>query len=198
MTDLAYIDLVTLVTRCRGGDSLAWDQFDRWFAEKAGRILGHYRLSQAERMDVRASARERVFRAIQRGAIRGETNAEVAAYVATAIKRGALDAVQERHGDEIPDDLADPGPGPEAAAIARLELERAAPIIQSWPAKDRFLFFEKLHGVSASAIRDDLMRQFGENVSAATVDSRFSRLRHSLRAALRDPERRQGSLEESQ
>lgn len=184
VTDTNYIDLVSIIERCRAGANSAWNEFDEWFKDKAGRILGRYRLGEGRLEEVRARCRENIFKAIQSGAIRGQTSGEIAAYIATAVKHEALDACAERQGEELPTDVLDPMSNPERNAIARIDLERAEGIIQSWPANDRFLFIEKIQGVSASTIREELMRHFGEGIAVATVDSRFSKLRQGLREAL--------------
>jgi DNA-directed RNA polymerase specialized sigma24 family protein len=177
------VDLVSLLARCRDGDTSAWNEFDEWFEGKSRRILAGYRLTSAQADDVRGRCRLNITQAIQRGAIRGQSSGEIASYVATALKRAALDVRAERPRDEVSDDLPDPAPQPDDVAFTLLELEKVETLMMSWPLEDRVLFVAKVHGVSATTIQADLERNFGVHIAVATVDSRFSKLRAELRKA---------------
>jgi len=126
---------------------------------------------------------------VRRGEIRGASNAEIDAYVCTAIRRRALnvlrgrarrreiDALTEAPAEVIPDDTS----WQDARAIAAEQLDRVEARLRSWPAEDRYLFIAKLNGVSARVIQQTLERPpFGHFIALATIDTRFHRLRQRL------------------
>ena len=126
---------------------------------------------------------------VRRGEIRGASNAEIDAYVCTAIRRRALNALRgraRRREVDAPTDTSgevtrDEISRQDARAIAAEQLDRVATQLRSWPAEDRYLFIAKLNGVSARVIQQTLERApFGLFIALATIDTRFHRLRQRL------------------
>src|SRR5262249_59568981 len=96
--------------------------------------------------------------------IRGASNAEIDAYVCTAIRRRALnvlrgrarhrevDAPADTSGEVTRDDIS----WQDARAIAAEQLDRVEARLRSWPAAARYLFLAQLHRVAAPRLPPNL------------------------------------------
>lgn len=193
-------ELHTLLERCRAEEAPAWERFAAWVAIRGRAVLrGVDRLSAADGEDALAETLKTLVAVVRRGEIRGVSNAEIDAYVCTAIRNRALNALRGRmrRGEidgwaaeaqnsnvargEPADRVPDAAPSQEARAIATELLERAEKLLLSWPPEDRYLFIAKLNGVSARIIQQTLGRPPFEFFTAVTtVDTRFHRLRKRL------------------
>jgi DNA-directed RNA polymerase specialized sigma24 family protein len=142
---------------------------------------------------------------VRHGEIRGASNAEIDAYVCTAIRNRALNILRgrgrRREVDQRAFEVAGPDPGgrpghdalveaphQDAQAVAAEQLGRAEKLLLSWPAEDRYLFIAKLNGVSTRVIQQTLERPpFDFFIAVTTVDSRFHRLRRRVIEHIREP-----------
>jgi DNA-directed RNA polymerase specialized sigma24 family protein len=132
--------------------------------------------------------------AIRCGQIRGDTNAEIDAYVCRSLRNQALNVLRgrarrqaagespsESYGVEPGAEVADEDSLPDRQAVLAELLDRADKVLMTWSLEDRYLFLAKLHGVTAQAIREALRRPpFKMFIELATVDTRFHRLRERL------------------
>ena len=200
-------ELHTLLERCRTGEAPAWERFAAWVKVRSRVVLGGIdKLSDADGEDAVAEALKGLVTVVRRGEIRGASNAEIDAYVCTAIRNRALNVLRGRERRGELDHRASPGPGREssesptydempdeaspqdAQAVATEQLGRAEKILASWSADDRYLFLAKLNGVSARVIQQTLERPpFNCFAAVTTVDSRFHRLRQRLIEDIREP-----------
>ena len=200
-------ELHTLLERCRTGEAPAWERFAAWVKVRSRVVLGGIdKLSDADGEDAVAEALKGLVTVVRRGEIRGASNAEIDAYVCTAIRNRALNVLRGRERRGELDHSASPGPGREssesptydempdeaspqdAQAVATEQLGRAEKILASWSADDRYLFLAKLNGVSARVIQQTLERPpFNCFAAVTTVDSRFHRLRQRLIEDIREP-----------
>jgi len=199
-------ELHILLERCRAEDAPAWDHFAAWVKARGRAILGGVdKLSRADGDDAVAETLKSLVTVVRRGEIRGASNAEIDAYVCTAIRNRALNILRgrarRREVDQsaslAPDpdpsgrpghDAVDGAPHQDAQAVAAEQLGRAEKLLLSWPAEDRYLFIAKLNGVSARLIQETLERPpFEFFIAVTTVDSRFHRLRHRLTEHIREP-----------
>jgi DNA-directed RNA polymerase specialized sigma24 family protein len=190
-------ELHALLERCRADDGTAWERFAGWVTTRGRAILGGVdRLSEADGEDAVAETLKSLVTAVRRGEIRGASNAEIDAYVCTAIRRRALnvlrgrarrrevDALTDTPGEVLRDDIS----RQDARAIAAEQLDRVEARLRSWPAEDRYLFIAKLNGVSARVIRQTLEQPpFGHFIALATIDTRFHRLRQRLLDEVAEP-----------
>src|SRR6266545_2254214 len=158
-------ELHTLLERCRTGEAPAWERFAAWVKVRSRVVLGGIdKLSDADGEDVVAETLKSLVTVVRRGEIRGASNAEIDAYVCTAIRRRALnvlrgrarhrevDAPADTSGEVTRDDIS----WQDARAIAAEQLDRVEARLRSWPAEDRYLFIAKLNGVSARVIQQTL------------------------------------------
>ncbi len=200
-------ELHTLLERCRTGEAPAWERFAAWVKVRSRVVLGGIdKLSDADGEDAVAEALKGLVTVVRRGEIRGASNAEIDAYVCTAIRNRALNVLRGRERRGELDHRASPPPGREssesptydempdeaspqdAQAVATEQLGRAEKILASWSADDRYLFLAKLNGVSARVIQQTLERPpFNCFAAVTTVDSRFHRLRQRLIEDIREP-----------
>ena len=80
-------ELHTLLERCRTGEAPAWERFAAWVKVRSRVVLGGIdKLSDADGEDVVAEALKGLVTVVRRGEIRGASNAEIDAYVCTAIR----------------------------------------------------------------------------------------------------------------
>jgi DNA-directed RNA polymerase specialized sigma24 family protein len=198
-------ELHALLERCRAEEAPAWERFAAWVKTRGRAILGGVdKLSEADGEDTVAETLKSLVTVVRCGDIRGASNAEIDAYVCTAIRNRALNVLRgrarsrevDRWASEVPapDPKSDPAemldeaPPPDAQAIAAEQLDRAEKLLLSWPAEDRYLLMAKLNGVSARVIQQTLERPpFEFFIAVTTVDSRFHRLRKRLTEHLREP-----------
>jgi DNA-directed RNA polymerase specialized sigma24 family protein len=198
-------ELSALVERCRADEAAAWDRFAVWVRERGRAIYrGVHGLSDADRDDAAAETLTRLVSAVRRGEIRGTSNAEIDAYVCTALRRRGLNVLRglARRPDaarDLPEergagatasrrDAVDGGLSQDAHAIAAEQLGRAEKLLLSWPADDRYLFIAKLNGVSSRVIQETLEQPpFRCFVAIATVDTRFQRLRRRVIEYIQKP-----------
>jgi DNA-directed RNA polymerase specialized sigma24 family protein len=200
-------ELHTLLERCRTGEAPAWERFAAWVKVRSRVVLGGIdKLSDADGEDAVAEALKSLVTVVRRGEIRGASNAEIDAYVCTAIRNRALNILRgrERRGEldhgaspvpgresgESPtyDEMPDEASPQDAQAVATEQLGRAEKILASWSADDRYLFLAKLNGVSARVIQQTLERPpFNCFAAVTTVDSRFHRLRQRLIEDIGEP-----------
>ena len=199
-------ELHVLLERCRAEESPAWDHFAAWVKTRGRAILGGVdNLSRADGDDAVAETLKRLVTVVRQGEIRGSSNAEIDAYVCTAIRNRALNILRgrarRREVDQSASQVAgaDPSgrpghdalveaPHQDAQAVAAEQLGRAEKLLMSWPAEDRYLFIAKLNGVSARVIQETLERPpFDFFIAVTTVDSRFHRLRQRLTEHIREP-----------
>jgi DNA-directed RNA polymerase specialized sigma24 family protein len=200
-------ELHTLLERCRTGEAQAWERFAAWVKVRSRVVLGGIdKLSDADGEDAVAEALKGLVTVVRRGELRGASNAEIDAYVCTAIRNRALNVLRGRERRGELDHRASPAPGrgssesstydempdeaspQDAQAVATEQLGRAEKILASWSADDRYLFLAKLNGVSARVIQQTLERPpFNCFAAVTTVDSRFHRLRQRLIEDIREP-----------
>jgi DNA-directed RNA polymerase specialized sigma24 family protein len=191
-------ELSALLERCRADEATAWERFAVWVRERGRAVYrGVHRLTDADRDDAVAETLTSLVSAVRRGEIRGASNAEIDAYICTALRRRALNVLRglarrpevPREAPESgtgpmpgsPRDAADGGSSQDVQAIAAEQLGRAEKLLLSWPAGDRYLFIAKLNGVSSRVIQETLEQPpFRCFTSIATVDTRFHRLRRRL------------------
>jgi DNA-directed RNA polymerase specialized sigma24 family protein len=152
-------ELHTLLERCRNGEAPAWERFAAWVKVRSRVVLGGVdKLSEADGEDALAEALKSLVTIVRRDEIRGASNAEIDAYVCTAIRNRALNVLrgrarrcevdhraspapsrepsESRTYDEVPD-----GTSPQdAQAVAAEQLGRVEKILASWSAEDRYLF----------------------------------------------------------
>jgi DNA-directed RNA polymerase specialized sigma24 family protein len=178
-----------LIDRCRADDEVAWEAFCAWYHRLADNRLKYSvpRMRESDRAEVTSAALERLLRAIKQNRIYGTTDGEIASYVAAAVKNQARDILSRRRPLEAPAG-GDGNPSPERVAIGRDLLDRVERAIGSWAADDRYIFVQKIHGVSSARIKAELEEPpYGRYIDVATVDSRYSRLRQELRLMLGEP-----------
>src|SRR5262249_37655857 len=93
MTD----DLHALLQHCRAGEATAWERFASWVEMRGRSVLGGVgNLSAAAREDTMGETLKALVAAIRRDEIRGTSNAEIDAYVCTAIRNRALNVLRGR------------------------------------------------------------------------------------------------------
>jgi DNA-directed RNA polymerase specialized sigma24 family protein len=186
-------ELHALLERCRADEASAWERLAAWVKTRGRAILGGVdKLSAADGEDAVADALKSLVTVVRRGEIRGASNAEIDAYVCTAIRNRALNVLRgrtrRRETDEWASQVPDETTSQDARAIAAEQLGQAEKLLLSWPAEDRYLFIAKLNGVSARTIQQTLARPPFEFFTAVTtVDTRFHRLRKRLIEQIRDP-----------
>jgi DNA-directed RNA polymerase specialized sigma24 family protein len=194
-------ELHALLQRCRAGEAIAWEQFAAWVKARGRMVLGGIgRLSGADGEDAVADALQSLVAVVQRGEIHGSSNAEIDAYVCTAIRSRALNALRgrARRREDVPradsaggapgDDVPDAAPAQDTRAMAAEQLGRAEKLLLSWPAEDRYVFLAKLNGVSAKVIQQTLERPpFALFTALTTIDARFHRLRKRVIEHIREP-----------
>ena len=197
-------DLHALLQRCRAGDATAWERFATWVKMRGRSVLGGVgNLSAADGEDTMGETLKALVAAIQRNEIRGTSNAEIDAYVCTAIRNRALNVLRGRarrreatpsRGTSVTDasgsteEVPDDAPAQDAQAIATEQLGRAEKLLLSWPAEDRYLFIAKLNGVSARVIQQTLEKSpFRVSTGVTTIDTRFHRLRKRMMEHIREP-----------
>src|SRR5215468_3155854 len=144
-------ELHALLERCRADDGAAWERFAGWVTTRGRAILGGVdRLSEADGEDAVAETLKSLVTVVRRGEIRGASNAEIDAYVCTAIRNRALNALRGRARRRERDAGPDMRPGETAAfddppdqetpadvqAVVATQLDRAETLISSWPAED--------------------------------------------------------------
>jgi len=200
-------ELRILLQRCRAEDSIAWEHLAAWVRARSRAVLGGVqKLSDADREDAVADTLKSLVTAIRRDEIRGASNAEIDAYVGTAIRNRALNVLRGRarrrevsawaaeapdsHPPESPvgDEAPDEAPRQDTQVIAAEQLVRAEKLLLSWPPEDRYLFIAKLNGASATVIKQTLERPpFDHFTAVTTVDTRFHRLRKRMIEHIREP-----------
>jgi len=175
-----------LLDGCRAGDPSSLEQFVHWLSKRGAAVLRGFGLSKADQEDVVARARDRIISAINRRGIRGDSNAEIDAYVVTTLRRHALNLIRTRirqreTGEHNLQDIADEQLSQEARVIMNEQINRVLAFIQTWTAADRYLFMAKLHDVPASTIQQTLAQPpYDTRIAVGTVDTRFHRLCKSL------------------
>ena len=147
--------------------------------------------------DVLSGVWEPLMRALKRGQPDGTTDLEITAYLRRAVRNHALNFLRARRqqpaaadrtiqvagaeGDDRLDALQCPELSPEQRAVLEAVIRR----IDEWAPQDRFLFFEKLHGVPSAEIKKALEAEpFRVFLAVATIDTRYHRLQHRLRTSL--------------
>jgi DNA-directed RNA polymerase specialized sigma24 family protein len=200
-------ELHTLLARCRAGEAPAWEHFAAWVKARGRAVLGGVdQLGEADGEDAVAETLQSLITVVRRGEIRGASNAEIDAYVCTAIRNRALNVLRGRarrrelDHQASPASCREPGTSPtydevpdetspqDAQAVAAEQLGRAEKLLSSWPAEDRYLFLAKLNGVSTRVIQQTLERPpFNCFTAVTTVDSRFHRLRQRVVEHIREP-----------
>jgi DNA-directed RNA polymerase specialized sigma24 family protein len=197
----------TLLQRCRAEEAAAWAEF-AGRVEQSGRvILGAIRgLSPSDREDVVADALRSLVAVVRCNEISGQTNGEIGNYVCATLRNRALNALRRdtrrreagevaaepglahTQGDSVRREVADTTPPPDAQAIVSEQLDRAEKLLLSWSATDRYIFLAKFNGVTARTIQETLERPpFGVFIAAATIDTRFHRLRERLMRHILEP-----------
>jgi DNA-directed RNA polymerase specialized sigma24 family protein len=200
-------ELHTLLARCRAGEAPAWEHFAAWVKARGRAVLGGVdQLGEADGEDAVAEVLQSLITVVRRGEIRGASNAEIDAYVCTAIRNRALNVLRRRarrrelDHQASPASCREPGASPtydevpdetspqDAQAVAAEQLGRAEKLLSSWPAEDRYLFLAKLNGVPTRVIQQTLERPpFNCFTAVTTVDSRFHRLRQRVVEHIRQP-----------
>src|SRR5215831_7341289 len=90
-------ELHTLLERCRTGEAPAWERFAAWVKVRSRVVLGGIdKLSDADGEDAVAEALKGLVTVVRRDEIRGTSNAEIDAYVCTAIRNRALNVLRGR------------------------------------------------------------------------------------------------------
>jgi DNA-directed RNA polymerase specialized sigma24 family protein len=201
-------ELHGLLERCRAEDAVAWERFAAWVTMRGRAILSAVdKLSAADGEDAVADTLTRLITVVRRGEISGASNAEIDAYVCTALRNRALNVLRGRTrrrevvavASEVPnpdlsegpalEQVPDEGPSQAARTIAAEQLGRAEKFVLSWSPEERYLFMAKLNGVSARLIQQTLERPPFECFSAVTtVDTRYHRLRKRLIDHIREAE----------
>jgi DNA-directed RNA polymerase specialized sigma24 family protein len=173
-------DLPKLLERCRLEDERAWEEFQVWARTTARWVLAKFGgLGRADREDIVATAVARLVPAIREGKIRGTTNLEIVAYVARTIKNSALNLVRSQRQYE--DLEAHPGEV-RAPQDEKAEGQAVLKIVAGWPPADRFVFVQKINGVSTGRIKAELEQPpYKLFIAVGTVDTRYHRLRERLR-----------------
>lgn len=178
-----------VIDKCMAGDELACEEFYESYDTLAGRVLRHLfpRMTSADRADIASTALERLLMALKSNRINGTSDGELRAYMSAAVKNAGLDLVTRKRvlGPGWPSEESmlppDNSASPERVAIARALAENVRRLLSQWPAADRYIFVQKLHGVSSAQIRANLDRSpFRLCLEVATIDTRYWRLRHLL------------------
>ena len=123
-------DLRALLEHCRAGNEVAWEQFLAWVRTRARASLsGFHTLNAADRDDVVAEVTRRLVEAIRQDQVRGTTDAEIEAYIRTALRNQALNLVRDRatrgEQDPPPEGLRDYAPTQPERTVTLQVLERA-------------------------------------------------------------------------
>ena len=195
-------ELRCLLDSCRADQPAAWERFTSLVHSRARATLASFgSLSRADRDDVIGASLDRLLSVIRCGGIRGRSNSEIDAYVCRVVQRQALNLLRSRDryrdanelriggcGDHETEngDVADDRPSQDRCAITSERLRRALKLLETWDHADQYLFLAKINGVPAKEIRQGL-RQFGDVVALATVDTRFHRLRAELVRHIEEP-----------
>src|SRR5262249_6528077 len=107
-------ELHTLLERCRTGEVPAWERCAAWVKVRSRVVLGRIdKLSDADGEDAVAEALKGLVTVVRRGEIRGASNAEIDAYVCTAIRNRALNVLRGRERRVELDHRASPALGRE-------------------------------------------------------------------------------------
>jgi DNA-directed RNA polymerase specialized sigma24 family protein len=176
-----------LIDRCRIDDDSAWREFHGLFQAFAQRRLRHHfpTLAASDRADLVSAALERLVKSIRDGQIRGASDAEVGAYMSRTVRNQALDLLSRRRPEAPLDDGERTEGRRDDLGYQRVLVQKVTEIVGTWSSVERFLFVQKAQGVPSEAIKRELERSpFFEFIDAATVDTRFHRLRHRLRSQL--------------
>ncbi len=177
------------IDKCMAGDEVACEEFYASYDTLAGRVLRHKfpRMTSADRADIASTALERLLIALKSNRINGTSDGELRAYMSNAVKNAGLDLVTRKRlvGPGWPSAEStlqpDNSASPERVAIARALAEEVRRVLSQWPAADRYIFAQKLHGVSSAQIRAGLERSpFCLCLEVPTIDTRYWRLRHLL------------------
>ncbi|PYN52789.1 MAG: hypothetical protein DMD94_21135 [Candidatus Rokuibacteriota bacterium] len=191
-------ELHTLLERCRAGEAPAWESFAAWVKVRGRVVLGSVdKLSEADGEDALAEALKNLVTVVRCGEIRGASNAEIDAYVCTAVRNRARRELdyraspvpnQDPSGSATHDEVPDETSPQDVQAVAAEQLGRAEKLLSSWPAEDRYLFIAKLNGLSARVIQRTLEQPpFNCFTAVTTIDSRFHRLRQRVMEHIREP-----------
>jgi DNA-directed RNA polymerase specialized sigma24 family protein len=174
-------DLPGVLRRCRLGDESAWGEFHAWVDIIARWSLAAFNgLGRADRQDIVATAIERLIPVVRGDRIRGTTGLEIKAYVARAIRNIALNIIRSRR--DYGDIESEPGKV-EATQEDRAQGRALLRIVEQWPPADRFLFIQKMNGVSSERIKAELEQTpYKVFIALSTVDTRY----HKMRARLRE------------
>ena len=142
-------ELHALLERCRADDGAAWERFAGWVTTRGRAILGGVdRLSEADGEDAVAETLKSLVTVVRRGEIRGGSNAEIDAYVCTAIRNRALNVLRGRArlrevdegGLEVTGlESASEGSSQDIQAIMLEQLARIEKVLLSWPSEDRVI-----------------------------------------------------------
>lgn len=159
-----------------------------WIQRLAGRVLSRFPdLTPLEREIAVDTARVNLSLAITQSRISGTSNGQLTNFAKTIVRNCAHDIWRQNRRQRLRDnDLSVEsfrGRGVQPSEVARLkaQLECARHLIESWSPRERFVFTMKLQDVSASTIKADLERLFGEFIAVGSVDVLFSRLRGKVR-----------------
>ena len=192
--------LSSVLQRCRVDDQEAWEALARWVGRRGRAVLFSMRhLSRADREDVVADTLGGLVGVVRRGAIIGDSDAEIDGYVCAAIRNRALNALRRglrrRRAGEVGVgtregyasgyaavfDVKDDGPLQDARAIADQVLGQSHGMLSSWPPTDRYIFLAKLQRVPARVIQHALAQPpFSTCKSTSAIDTQFHRLRARL------------------
>ena len=196
-------ELRSLLQRCRADETAAWERFTHWVGVRGKAILGPLgSLSRADRDDIVAAGLNQLVPIVREDRIRGDSNAEIDAYVCAVIRNqglnflrrrlrhregGASDAGTPGAAEPPHRDIADERSAQDVRAMASEQLGRAHKLMQSWALEDRYLFLAKINGVPARIIQRTLNAPpFGTDMALRTADTRFHRLRARLMRHLED------------
>jgi DNA-directed RNA polymerase specialized sigma24 family protein len=90
-------ELRILLERCLAGEAPAWERFASWVKTRGRTVLaGVDKLSEADGDDAVAETLKSLVNVVRRGEIRGASNAEIDAYVCSAIRNRALNVLRGR------------------------------------------------------------------------------------------------------
>jgi RNA polymerase sigma factor (sigma-70 family) len=180
--------LTALLRHCRADDEHAWAELFVW-ADAIGRreISKYARSRKPEFEDMLQDFQAKLFQAVRKNQIDGTSDGEIAAYVIRIARNVAIDAHKGARGDneELAEDIKDEGPRPDRNAELSQLRRRLEAILDEWAPKDSYLIVAKAEGVAAAVIAEYLKDRYGEIVTPATVDSRYSKLRKRLPLDLR-------------
>lgn len=185
--------LVCLLERAWADDGEAWKRLWDWANCLASKVISSYvRRDASTRDEALSEFSLRFFKAVQGRQIPAQSDEVITKYVYRIAKNCAIDALRARNRrrhtpleDLGGHSVTDPGPWPDQVYDDQVRRARMRRIVlaytESVPATWAYILRRKLDRARSTVIAREIQEIFGERITPATVDSRYSRMTADLR-----------------